>query len=691
MAALDASVASGLLALAAMRGAVVLGGTLGALRLLRKSSAATRRAVLVLGLGGAAALPALSAVTPTWRVPAPAPVVSLAVRGVVVAEPLADTTAHRERGEAPVIARATAPRSLSERALPLVGALWALGALVVLGRLGVGLRQTRALRRRARATSAFDRAIGLVGARTGHRLTVRVSDEVFGPAVSGIVSPVVLVPEAAEGWPLDRQVSVLLHESSHVSRHDCLAHVVAEIACAVHWFDPLVWVAARRLRLERELAADDAALLAGATPSSYAEGLLEIAGALSADEVLPSPSGTLAMAEPPQLATRVVGILSKGNSRMSLSRPKLALLTASFSGGVLALACTTPKPAASAASPATPAALPIATSAASTGAASDGASTIDPRVQAIAEDELDRMMGEWRGAAGVVLVLDPATGEIVANAGRDHGKRADVATGHAYVTGSTFKAMTLAAALEDKVLDPAQQLDCEKGKRAYGDKVLEDYKPFGVLSVPEALAVSSNIAFSKIFDKLGGKRLDHFIHAFRFGEATDLGGATGVVPGPFADGSFDGAVAAVGEAVTASPLQMAAAYAVLANDGAYVAPTRSHRSAPPARTPVVRPETARAVVTMLEGAVNSERATGAEARIADGPRVAGKTGTAAWERPASEGGGKGTYASFVGLVPAQKPRWVIVVGVEQPRDGASGGKVAAPVFARIVKRAFDRP
>jgi cell division protein FtsI (penicillin-binding protein 3) len=99
---------------------------------------------------------------------------------------------------------------------------------------------------------------------------------------------------------------------------------------------------------------------------------------------------------------------------------------------------------------------------------------------------------------------------------------------------------------------------------------------------------------------------------------------------------------------------------------------------------ILRPETARAVVSMLEEVVTGERATGTRARIA-GTRVAGKTGTAEFTLP---GGGEGMWASFVGIVPADKPRFVVLVGVESPREGKSGGEVAAPAFARVASRAL---
>ncbi len=310
-------------------------------------------------------------------------------------------------------------------------------------------------------------------------------------------------------------------------------------------------------------------------------------------------------------------------------------------------------------------------------------STIDPRTQTIADDEIDRLVKEWQPAAATILVLSPATGEIVADAGRAHGTYADVAVKSEYVTGSTLKTFTLAAALEEGVLSPTESIDCEQGAWVFQGKIMRDAQPNGVLTVPQMLAVSSNIGFSKVFERLGGARLDHWLRAFHFGEAPTIEGASGgAMPARIVDKSYAGAMVAIGESVTASPLQVAAGYAAIANGGVYVAPTSSRRSGAPPHERVLKPETARAVVALLEQAVSSPQATGKLAQI-PGQRVAGKTGTAAWERPS---GGEGTYASFVGFVPAMAPRFVILVGAEEPRAGESGGNVAAPVFARVASR-----
>jgi cell division protein FtsI (penicillin-binding protein 3) len=181
-----------------------------------------------------------------------------------------------------------------------------------------------------------------------------------------------------------------------------------------------------------------------------------------------------------------------------------------------------------------------------------------------------------------------------------------------------------------------------------------------------------------MYDRLGGERLGHWLRAFHFGTAP------GWLPERIADRSAAGAILAIGEKMTASPLQVAAAYGALANGGVYVPPTLTRRTGEIPREAILRPETAHAVVAMLEGVVSREDATGTRARVV-GQRVAGKTGTAAWALP---DGSDRYYASFVGFVPSNSPRYVILVGLEEPQGEHAGGVVAAPVFSRVATRAL---
>jgi beta-lactamase regulating signal transducer with metallopeptidase domain len=665
----------------AVRVAVLFGLTLAATPLLRRSSSGTRRLVLALALGGALVLPLVSAIVPAWRVEAPAAVTSL--RGVVTTELLvapekAATNPPSREVTTPIVARVDVARRLDPAAL-LLG-VWAFGALLVLARLVVGLVRTRGIVRRATLARAWVLSAARAERATGLRVAVRMTGELHAPAVTGVLAPVVLVPAASASWGDDRRYAVLLHELAHVRQRDCLAQVVAQLACAVNWFDPLAWVLAQRLRVERELAADDAVVAAGTRATTYAADLLAIAHFASISREV--PLGTLGMAERSQLAARVTAIVSTDRPRRPVTRVRAAVLVASLAGVVLVVACTTATPMKTDVK--TPAPMPLAAPPPVT-----VGSTIDPRIQTIADEELNRTLAEWQGVAGAIIVLDPSTGEVLANAGRVHGAPADVGVRSAYLTGSTMKAFTLAAALEEGVVSPTDRIDCENGAWTKQGKVLNDNDRNGVLSVTEMMAVSSNVGFGKVVERLGGERLQRWQRAFHFGTAPGIeGAAAGAMPELLEDHNhpFAAALAGIGESVTASPLQVAAAYGVLANGGTYVPPTLTRRHGPAPRETILEAETARAVTAILENALGSEHSTGTRARVA-GVRVAGKTGTASWEVP---GGPDGVYASFVGFAPVEAPRFVVLVGVEQPRQDGGGPTVAAPAFARVATRLLAR-
>jgi beta-lactamase regulating signal transducer with metallopeptidase domain len=154
--------------------------------------------------------------------------------------------------------------------------------------------------------------------------------------VTGLIVPVILLPLDAETWSAERRRIVLAHELAHVASRDCLASVIAQLAVAIHWFDPLVWLAARRLRIERELAADDQVIAKGVLASSYAEHLLALA---TSDR--PMPAGALAMAEPSQVSVRIRALLTT-RTRTPLGRARFALLAAGVTLAAL-VACATPE------------------------------------------------------------------------------------------------------------------------------------------------------------------------------------------------------------------------------------------------------------------------------------------------------------------------------------------------------------
>lgn len=331
--------------------------------------------------------------------------------------------------------------------------------------------------------------------------------------------------------------------------------------------------------------------------------------------------------------------------------------------------------------------------------------TIDGRVQYFSEEALSRAVEESRAVAGMAVVLDPRTGELLAlanyppfnpNAPQQGSMDSfrNRAALDAFEPGSTFKAFTVAAALEEGAIKPDDLIDCEEGRWDVGHHTIHDTHPHGLISVGKILQVSSNIGAAKIAQLLGRERLVDYYARFGFGERPTLGlpgEARGSVPFPKADISL--ATASFGQGVSASAVQLAAAYGALANGGVLMRPWLVSRvvdpdgvvlleNHPTAARRVVSPKTARQVVSMLEAVVEKE-GTAPRARLQDF-RVAGKTGTAQKVDPVARGySNEKRIASFIGILPAENPRAVILIVIDEPKTDVYGGLVAAPAFKEI--------
>jgi beta-lactamase regulating signal transducer with metallopeptidase domain len=623
------------------RGAIVLALALLAARLLRRAPASLRYAVLVSAVAAVLALPAIEVFVPAWHagaIPADVP---------EVVEPPALPVA-----EATVPAIAPAPSAGRPPAAPspipwraIAGALWAAGIATVLLRAAGGALGARRIAGRGTPARGVDAYVAEAWRALGGRGApprVVASEEIEAPIVVGSIAPAVVVPRASSAWTAERWRVVLLHELAHVRRRDGIANLVAQLACSLHWIDPLAWIAARRLREERELAADDAVLRAGARASTYAEHLVAIAAAATHD----APASALAIADPSRFEARVVALLDADRSR-GPAGARRAVAVAGAVGLIAAVAaCVSPENAPTHAKEVTSKGSPIAAK--------------DPALQSAAEAELERAMTEHHASGAIAIVLEAKTGAVLAIATRGDGDARA-----ARPPGSTMKPFTFAAALEAGVVEPGARVDCENGARKYGDKTLTDASPHGVLDLGGILAVSSNVCTAKLAEPLGD-RLGESLRRYHF-----------AAPAHVDTRSIEGASITSGEGIRASALDVAAAYTAFADEGVYHAPDGSSSGG----ERVMSAETARAVMAMLARVVNDADGTGHAARI-DGVRVAGKTGTAT-----SRAEGR-YYASFVGIVPADAPRLVVLVGV----DGVAGagGKVAAPVFARIASRALGR-
>src|SRR5262249_25701724 len=283
---------------AAARASAILASTGLAAVALRRSSASARHLVWALGLASALVVPALSLALPKLEVPIvriAAPVTSNP--GIIASAPdlpanaASNPVGRRDLCMAPAFGReeqtpstaATATTAISTTTL--LFAIWALGVAIVLGRMLIGLAAVAWMSRRSRVAPdgpwlalARDLAadLGLKDVRVVQGASAAV------PRAWGVFRASVLMPAGADAWPVHRLRVVLLHELAHVKRRDCLTHLIAQVVCAAYWFNPLAWIAARRLRTERERACDDLVLAAGTRGSDYADELLDIARAMQA-------------------------------------------------------------------------------------------------------------------------------------------------------------------------------------------------------------------------------------------------------------------------------------------------------------------------------------------------------------------------------------------------------------------------
>ncbi len=334
--------------------------------------------------------------------------------------------------------------------------------------------------------------------------------------------------------------------------------------------------------------------------------------------------------------------------------------------------------------------------------------TIDQGLQHTAETALSAAVAGAHAKAGMAVVLDPRTGEILAlanaplanpNAVRHPGELRNRAVQDAFEPGSTFKVFSIAGALEERAIGPEDSIFCENGAWHVGRHTIHDHHGLGWVTPARILAESSNVGAGKIAARLGRERLYRTYLAFGFGAPTEVGvqaEARGTVNPPRADISL--ATMSFGQGVTASALQITTAMAAVANQGLLLRPWLVRRVIDPAGgavlaqatpTPVrraVSPETARTMARLLEGVVTD--GTGKKARLA-GWRAAGKTGTAQKADPLGGYSADKRFSSFVGFAPADAPRVVVGVFVDEPRGDVYGGDVAAPVFKQLAEYALQ--
>ena len=393
-------------------------------------------------------------------------------------------------------------------------------------------------------------------------------------------------------------------------------------------------------------------------------------------------------------------------------------------------------------------------------AAADGASSLvlslDENIQYIAEKALAAALARTRARAGAILVQDPNTGELLALANgplfnpnaagaAPPEARMNRAVSAIYEPGSTFKIVTVAGALQEHLTRPDELVDCQLGSIVIANHRIHDHKPFGVLSVTQILAQSSDVGAIKLGLRLGAAKFYDYIRAFGFGEPTGIelpGESRGLLRRLENWSAISIGGVSMGQEIGVTPVQLVTAVSAIANGGllyparivrsicrnrggeperggarfqqvslsasaattvgegpadcaplteaAQVIPAGSSSDRPAApSTPrrAVSPETAAMLRSMLAQVVLS--GTGKLARL-DGYTVAGKTGTAQKIDPATGRYSARDYiASFVGFAPLNSPALTVLVVLDSPEGGHHGGEVAAPVFREVMEQALS--
>ena len=333
--------------------------------------------------------------------------------------------------------------------------------------------------------------------------------------------------------------------------------------------------------------------------------------------------------------------------------------------------------------------------------------SLDEKIQYIAEKELGRAIASTGAKSGTIVVQDPYTGELLAvanyptfNPNKPGEKPADSRLNRAvaatYEPGSTFKLVTLAAALEEKITRPEEFIDCQMGEIYIAGHRIRDHKPFGVLNVSDIMAKSSDVGMIKLGLRLGAPKFYDYIRAFGFGQKTGIelpAETRGLLRSvekwtPGSVGSIS-----MGQEIGVTSVQLASAFSAIANGGLLYPPRvvrglRTGDEVAPVETPtpkrLVSPETAATLRRILEHTILN--GTGNLGQL-EGYTAGGKTGTAQKIDPAT-----GRYslrdhiASFVGFAPINTPAVTVLVTLDSPIGLYHGGDVAAPVFKRVTEQ-----
>jgi len=339
--------------------------------------------------------------------------------------------------------------------------------------------------------------------------------------------------------------------------------------------------------------------------------------------------------------------------------------------------------------------------------------TIDKNIQYIAEKELQAAISISKAKSGIAIVMEPATGKVLAmavaplfnpNQFSSYGAKTwrNRAITDEFEPGSTFKTFLMASALEENIIKPKDIFFCEKGSYRVANRVIHDTHPHGWLNATKILKYSSNIGVSKIARHLGSELFYQHIREFGFGEETGVAfpsEANGFIPLPYRTPEHTRSAMAFGQGISVSALQLATAYSAIANGGLYMRPyfvekvnhpngMTIQKTNPQVLRRVVSERTARTVRNMLKSVVSKD-GTGEKARTAS-YNVAGKTGTSQKIDKKLKGySSQKLIASFAGFAPADDPAITVLVIIDEPEKMMSGGAIAAPTFSRITSQTLN--
>ena len=336
--------------------------------------------------------------------------------------------------------------------------------------------------------------------------------------------------------------------------------------------------------------------------------------------------------------------------------------------------------------------------------------TIDKSIQHVIETELSRGVEKWGAKGGMVIAMNPLTGKILAitsyptfNPNQFIQYRSKTwrnrAVSDVFEPGSLFKVFLAAAALEEKIIRSSDSFFCENGSYTVYDRTIHDHSKYGWLTFQQIIKFSSNIGASKVGEKMGRERFYRYISAFGFGEKTKIGlpgEGNGIVHHPryWTPVALD--TISFGQGISVTGIQLVTALSAIANGGNLMKPRVVEKIMdekgevvqsfqPEIVRRVISEETAKRVMALLKA--TTEKGGTGEGAVPSGYEVAGKTGTAQKVDSLLGGYSEDRYTSgFMGFAPAEEPKLVLLVVVDEPQGNNYGGVVAAPIFKAIMEK-----